>query len=115
MESQFDDRRRGFSVRQVGTVAASGDLGIKVRWSGYSDECEVIPFELAPDDLASFEVGDRFDAIVQRERVSWRLVEVLCVNLAPDLTEERRTELLDVFDRAPSAGALPDRQGETLT
>lgn len=96
------DRDQTFSLRQAGVLVAVQESGVLVRWAGYDDEPELVPFDLAPAELAGFEAGERFDAIVQRERASWRLVEVLQATLLPPLTPERRRELVRAIERAPS-------------
>jgi hypothetical protein len=103
------ERRQLITLRQAARVLEPVDGGLAVRWIGYDEEPEVVPFELAPAELAAFEVGERFDATVLREPVSWRLVEVLDSTLLPPLTEERRRELLEELSRSPSTQDTCDK------
>jgi hypothetical protein len=95
--------RQPFSVRQIGEVTARRDDGLMVSWSGYEEHpLELLPFDVAPAETAGFESGDRFDAVVLRERKSWRLVEVLDATLLPTLSEDHRQEFFDALRSAPS-------------
>lgn len=103
LTSVFDlERPALMDVRQAGRVVEQQTFGTAVAWAGYDPTPEVVPFSLAPPELAGFEVGECFEALARRNAESWRLLEVLSVALLPPPTRERRDDLLERLARAPS-------------
>lgn len=75
--------------RKIGKVVSRSPF--KVRWWG-DDEDTSIDLAKAPAKLASFEIGTRFEAIVEFDRKRQRIKRILAVEFLPPVTEPAREQ-----------------------
>lgn len=94
------------TLKQVGCIMGADTLTRSVRWIG-DDEDEYVSLGSTPGGFAGYEVGEWFNAIVERDPDTWELVEISHCDVLPrepDLSEEEMEALLTARPGTTSLG-----------
>lgn len=95
-------------VRQFGQITQARPLPRQITWVDGSKE-SAIDLDLMPAEFAGYKPGQWFEAIVERDRLTWRLRRVRYVHRTPSLRTMSQTVLsqywssLDTIERLPES------------
>ncbi|GIW79532.1 MAG: hypothetical protein KatS3mg105_1339 [Gemmatales bacterium] len=92
--------------RQLGQITQARPLPRQISWvDGIK---EIVRLELMPAEFAAYKVGQWFEAIVERDRLSWRLRKVHYVQRTPALGSMSKSELSNFWNSLPTTVTLPE-------
>jgi hypothetical protein len=91
--------------RQLGKVSRSRHAPIEVTWTDGSKEA--VNSAIAPAEFAGYELGQWFEALVERIPGSWQLRRILNVQATEPARRMPRERLRRFWDSLPTTNSLP--------
>jgi hypothetical protein len=94
-------------VRQLGQITQARPWPREITWVDGSKETN-IDLALMPGELAGFKPGQWFEAIVERDPLTWRLRRVRHAQRVPSLVPLQGADLERYWSALPTTASLPD-------
>lgn len=92
-------------VRQLGQITQSRPLPRQITWVDGGKE--LVRLELMPDEFASYKPGQWFEAIVERDRLTWKLRRVRYVQRTPSIRAMSQAVLSQYWRSLETTEQLP--------
>ena len=92
-------------IHQIGLVSQARPLPRRIRW--LDGRSEPIGLEDAPGEFAGYKPGQPFEAEVQRDRRTGRLLRVLSTRRITSIHPLKSPELQEFWDGMPGTSGLP--------
>jgi hypothetical protein len=100
-------------LRQIGVIREVTSNGVRVLWEDGTKEG--LALEFVPAEVAGFSKGDRFEAIVSRDRTSFALIEIVHARLIAHPPEMSDKEADDLWKSLPSTSELGEGNWESAS
>jgi hypothetical protein len=93
-------------VRQLGQVTQGRPWPRQITWVDGAKEHD-LDLALMPDEFASYKPGQWFEAIVERDPLTWRMLRVRFVQRTPTINPLSGAELERYWASLPTTASLP--------
>jgi hypothetical protein len=92
-------------VRQLGKVVQSRPLPRKIEW--IDGKSEIVRLENMPGEFAGYKPGQPFEADVERDPLTWRLLRVRSIRRISTITPMTPAKLQEFWQSLPATNSLP--------
>ncbi len=101
-------------VRQLGQITQARPKPRQITWADGSKENN-IDLRLLPEEFAGYKPGQWFEAIVERDPITWRLRRVRFVQRVPSLNPLSGADLERYWASLPTTASLPRSKRDWTT